>query len=97
MHCCRHGPRCRIQQVLHKKPLGYLLAWDEEANAADFDPDGDAGRPAHMEYRHAVLHGERQKRVDARQNGESDPALRPIFQMEATACGFDSVGDVQES
>ena len=96
MHCRRHGARCRIQQVLHKKPLGYLLAWDEEANSATFDPDGDEGRPAHMGYRLAVLHGERPKRVAARQRGESDPALRPIFQMEARACGFDSVGDVQE-
>ena len=81
-HCDVHGSLCRINRVIAKRPMGYLLAWLAAT-------DKFTSRQAHMAARLDRLRVDDTcslpNRARSRTLGEAMPALAPAFALEPSA------------
>ena len=90
-YCRGHGHgQCKVNRVLRKRPVGYLVAWL-------LDGCNHASKEQHIASRHcrgedSALSYERRR--DARDLINGMPALAKVLDLERQACNRD--GDVSE-
>ena len=78
-------PECRMNRVMKKAPLGFLIAWLRAGPRC-------RDRQAHVAHRLSIS---KEERTAARQWLEGQPALRPLLEEEAGALDA-TVGEVRE-
>lgn len=92
LHCHLHGPGCRINKVLRKRPIGYFAAW---ALAGQSVPLGPEGRQAHMAMRFLREAGtpmDFEHRSAARNRALDEGSIARVFEWER-AEGNGAIGD----